>query len=442
APYPLDRSASASVNANLLGPLVAPASLAGRLVVEGKAAGTVLKPELAGRATLEGIDLKPSGGAPFEAITGTVTVTGGRLTARDVSLRYSGGTIDLNATAALEGLRMTSLRAALRLAKLRIEPMSGLSAIMSGDIRLEGDAAIRSARGEIVVDRALYAADVGLTLGSLLSGRRSVAVASVGGPFDSVALDVRIVLPPSSVEVRNDIARLKLSGDLLLRGNVGRPVLFGQLEAETGGRLRLRDQNYDLNSGKIIFSNPSRIEPFFDVDAETSIRTSGGDYRVRVIVTGTPERLAARFSSDPQLPEAQIISLLATGALPPSAIPGAGGSSTASSDASVAQAARDLLAGLATEALTSRTKEFFRLDRLQIDPNFQGSSFTGPRVTVGKTFGKNFTATIAYQFGSANNAQQQVISLEYEISPTAFLQAMQDEYGVYSIELKFRRQLR
>ncbi len=439
APYSLELSASASVNANLLGPLVSPASVSGRLVVEGKAGGTILKPELTGRATLEGIDFKPSGGAPFEAITGTVTVAGGRVTARDVSLRYSGGTIDLNASAALEGLRMSNLRAAVRLAKLRIEPMSGFSAIVSGDVRLEGDSAIRSARGEVIVDRALYASDVGLTLGSLLSGRRRVVVPSVTGPFDSVALDVRIALPPSSVEVRNDVARLKLSGDLLLRGNVGRPVLFGQLEAETGGRLRLRDQNYDLNSGKIIFSNPSRIEPFFDVDAETSIRTSGGDYRVRVVVTGTPERLAARFTSDPQLPEAQIISLLATGALPPSAIPGA---STASSDASVAQAARDLLAGLATEALTSRTKEFFRLDRLQIDPNFQGSSFTGPRVTVGKTFGKNFTATIAYQFGSASNAQQQVISLEYEISPTAFLQAMQDEYGVYSIELKFRKQLR
>jgi translocation and assembly module TamB len=242
--------------------------------------------------------------------------------------------------------------------------------------------------------------------------------------------------------VRNDVGRLKLSGDLLLRGNVGRPVVYGQLEAENGGRLRLRDQNYDLVSGKIIFSNPSRIEPFFDVDAQTSIRTSLGDYRVRAVVTGTPARLAVRFTSDPQLTEAQIISLLATGTLPPSATPGAPGGSTASSDASVTQAARDLLAGLATDALTSRTKEFFRLDRLQIDANFQGSSFTGPRVTIGKTIGKNFTATIAYQFGSANNAQQQVISLEYEISPTAFLQAVQDEYGVYSIELMFRKQLR
>lgn len=442
APYPLDLSASASVNAVFLTPFVAPASLSGRLLVEGKAGGTASRPDLSGRVTLQGVDLKPAGGSPLEGITGTVSIAGGRLTARDFSMGYQGGTVGLNATASLEGLRMTSLHAAARLGALRVQPMSGFRATVSGDIRLEGDSALRSARGEIAVDRAIYDADIGLSLGSLLSGRRGAATQRVSGPFDPVSLDVRIVIPPSSGEVRNDVARLKFSGDLLLRGNVGRPVLYGQVEAERGGRLRLRDQNYDLTSGKVIFSNPSSIEPFFDVDAETSIRTSGGDYRVRAIVTGTPERLAARFTSDPQLSEAQIISLLATGVLPPSAIPGAPGGSTTSSDASVAQAARDLLAGLATEALTSRTKEFFRLDRFQIDPNFQGSSFTGPRVTIGKTFGKNFTAMIAYQFGSANNAQQQVISLEYEISPTAFLQAMQDEYGVYSIELKFRKQLR
>ncbi|HQR66904.1 MAG TPA: translocation/assembly module TamB domain-containing protein, partial [Thermoanaerobaculia bacterium] len=342
----------------------------------------------------------------------------------------------------LDGLRLTNLRGAAHLGALRLQPFPGFRATVSGDLRLEGDSTLRSVRGEIAVDRAIYDADMNLGLASLLSGKRGATVASVAGPFDAVAVDVRINVPASSVEVRNNVARLKLAGDLLLRGNVGRPVVYGQLEVEEGGRLRLRDQNYDLASGKIIFSNPSRIEPFFDVDARTSIRTSGGEYRVKAVVTGTAARLSASFSSDPPLTEAQIVSLLASGNLPATATPGSVVGGAVSSDASVAQAARDLLTGLATEAITSRGKEFFRLDRLQIDPNFQGTSFTGPRVTVGKTFGKNFTATIAYQFGSANNAQQQVISLVYELSPTAFIQAMQDEYGVYSVELIFRQTLR
>ncbi len=440
APYALDLLVLANLDASLVSPVVAPAAVAGRLLVDGKVGGTAEHPEPAGRAVLEGVDYRPATGSPFEGIAGSVSITGDRLTARDLSMHYSGGTVALTASAVLDGLHLTNLRATAHLGSLRYQPSMGFKATISGDLRIEGDAAPRSARGEIVVERALYDADLNLDLASFLSGRRGVV--AVTGPFDAVALDVRILVPPSSIEIRNNVAHLKLGGDLLLRGNLGRPVLYGQLEAEEGGRLRLRNQNYDLTTAKIIFSNPSRIEPFFDVDARTSVRTTQGEYQVRVVVTGTPARLAAKFTSDPQLTEAQIVSLLASGTLPATATPGAPVGSTVSSDASVSQAARDLLTGLATEAITSRGKEFFRLDRLQIDPSFQGTSFTGPRVTIGKTFGRNFTATIAYQFGSASNAQQQVISLEYQISPTAFIQAMQDEYGVYSVEIIFRKQLR
>ncbi len=442
APYLLNVAVSANLDAGLLTPILAPASLTGRVLLDGKVGGSASRPVPSGRAVLEDLDYRTAGGSSFEGITGTILVAGEKLTARDFSMRTLGGTVDVSGTGTLDGLHLTNLHAAAHLGALRIQPFPGFRATVSGDIRLDGDSTLRSARGEIVVDRAVYDADLNLGLVSLLSGKRSATVSSATGSFDAVALDIRIFAPASSVEVRNNVARLKAGGDLLLRGNVGRPIVFGQIEAEEGGRLRLRDQNYDLASGKIIFSNPSRIEPFFDVDARTSIRTSQGEYRVRAVVTGTPARLSAQFSSDPQLTEAQIVSLMASGTLPGTATSGGPVGGTASSDASVAQAARDLLTGLATEAITSRGKEFFRLDRLQIDPSFQGTSFTGPRVTFGKTFGKNFTATIAYQFGSANNAQAQVISLFYELSPTTFLQAMQDEYGVYSIELIFRKSLR
>ena len=440
APFPLEVAVAAKLDAVLLRPFVAPASLSGRLLIDGKVAGTASHPEPSGRAVLEGVDYRTAGGSAFEEIRGTLSVSGDRLMARDVSMRYAGGTVSLAATANLDGLKTTNLRASVHLGSLKLQPLTGFRATVSGDLRLDGDSTLRSARGEVVVDQAVYDADFSLDLGSLLAGKRSVASAPVAGPFDAVALDVKIFLPPSASEVRNNVARLKLRGDLLLRGNVGRPILYGQLEAEEGGRLKLRDQNYELASGKVIFSNPARIEPFFDVDARTSIRTGQGEYRVRAVLTGTPARLAARFSSEPPLTEAQIISLLASGTLPATATSGA--PSSTSSDASVTQAARDLLTSLATEAFTSRTKQFFRLDRLQIDPNFQGTSFSGPRVTIGKTIGRNFTATVAYQFGSASNLQQQVITLEYQLSPTAFLRAVQDEYNVYSLEIKLRQQLR
>ena len=442
APFPIDLATTATIDASLLAPLVANASLAGRLLVDAKVSGTAEKPEVNGRLVLDAVDYRPAEGNPLEGITGTLQLSPERIRTDDLTLRTSGGTVDVGGVLVLDGLRLAGLRANLHLTGIRFQPMAGFRAQFSGDLRLDGDTAVKSARGEIVLDRAVYDANLDLDLTLLLSGRRSGAVSAAAGPFDAVALDVRLVAPPGAIEVKNNVARLRLSGDLLLRGNVGRPVLFGQLDVEEGGRLKLRDLNYDLVSGKIIFSNPARIEPFFDVDAQTTVRTTQGDYRVRAVVTGTPSRLAPRFTSEPMLTEAQIVSLLATGALPPSVTGGVAPGGSLSSDESVANAARDLLAGLATSALTSRTKEFFRLDRLQIDPNYVGSTLTGPRVTVGKTFGRDFTATVAYQFGSANSQQQQVITLEYQIAPNTFLQAMQDEYGIYSIDLKFRQRLR
>ena len=90
--------------------------------------------------------------------------------------------------------------------------------------------------------------------------------------------------------------------------------------------------------------------------------------------------------------------------------------------------------------MTSRTKEFFRLDRFQIDPAFStGSTFDAPRITVGKSLGKDFNATVSFVLSSN---QQQIITLDYQLSPTAFLQARLDENGVYSLELRFRQRLR
>jgi hypothetical protein len=438
--HSVEISATASIDAAFLAPLIRDAGLAGRLLLEAKVGGSASKPEVSGRILLDAVDYRPAQGTAIEGITGTLRLSTDRIQADDLRFRYSGGTIDAGGVLTLDGLKLTGVRANFHLSALKFQPTTGFRATLSGDLRLDGDPTLRSARGEITLDHAVYDADLNIDLTLLLSGRRSASISSAG-PFDAVALDVRLVAPKGSIEIRNNVARMKLSGDLLLRGNVGRPVLFGQLDVEEGGRLKLRDLNYEITSGKIIFSNPSTIEPFFDVDAQTSVRTSQGDYRVRVIVTGTPTRLAPRFTSEPLLTEAQIVSLLATGTLPASAVGGAGAGSP-SSDESVSKAARDLLTGLATEAITGRTKEFFRLDRLQIDPNYVGSTFTGPRVTIGKTFGQSFSATVAYQFGSSNSRQQQVITLEYQLSPNAFLQATQDENGIYSIDVKFRQRLR
>ncbi len=320
---------------------------------------------------------------------------------------------------------------------MKVSPFDGFRGTFSGNLLLLGDAQPRAVRGELTFDRALYDRDFSIDLAALLQRKRVATVGANPTFFDPVTLDVRLVAPPESIEVRTNVARLKASGELFARGTWGHPLLFGEIRAEEGGRLTLQGQRYDLVSGRILFSNPIRIEPFFEMEARGTV----SKYQVTFGLTGTAARLATRFSSDPQLSEAQIISLMATGDVPSTSVAGGPiGATPTSSDESVSKAARELLASLASDAVTSRTKEFFRLDRFQIDPAFStGSTFDAPRITVGKSLGKDFNATVSFVLSSN---QQQIITLDYQLSRTAFLQARLDEFGVYSLELRFRQRLR
>ncbi|MFI5197589.1 MAG: translocation/assembly module TamB domain-containing protein, partial [Thermoanaerobaculia bacterium] len=362
APYALDLAVAGSFDAALLKPVLEGMNAAGRATVDLRVSGTAAKPVLLGRASLDGVDLSSPGGAAFESITGTFVFSEDRVTALDLSVRYNGGTVDVGGFVALSGLRPTSFRLSARVGHVRASPFDGFRATFSGDLVLLGDTILRTVRGELSLDRAVYSRDFSLDIASLLARKRASVTSGNPTVFDAVALDVRLLAPPSSIEVRNNVARLKLSGELFVRGTWGHPLLFGDVTAEEGGRLTLQGQRYDIQSARILFSNPVRIEPFFELEARGTVSR----YLITFGLTGTPSRLVPTFSSDPQLSEAQIVSLMTSGDVPQSAVAGAPvGAAPISSDDSVSKAARELLASLATSAVTSRTKEFFRLDRLQ-----------------------------------------------------------------------------
>ena len=437
-PRGLDVAVSGSLDASLLRAAVAPLQIAGRITLDARVGGTASSPVVTGRTSLDGVDVVvPDGGPAFESATGSLLFSEGKITINDVSLRYGGGAVSLGGSVLLDGWKVTGLRVSALVSHVKASPFDGFRGTFSGNLLLLGDSLPRAVRGELTFDRALYDRDFSIDLAALLQRKRVATVGANPTILDPVTLDVRLVAPPESIEVRTNVARLKASGELFMRGTWAHPLLFGEIRAEEGGRLTLQGQRYDVLSGRILFSNPIRIDPFFELEARATINR----YEVTFGLTGTAARLAPRFSSDPQLSEASIVSLMATGELPSTSVAGGPvGPVPVSSDESVSKAAKELLASLASDAVTSRTKEFFRLDRFQIDPAFStGTTFDAPRITVGKALGKDFNATVSFVLSSN---QQQIITLDYQLSSTAYLQALLDEFGVYSLELRFRQRLR
>jgi hypothetical protein len=359
----------------------------------------------------------------------------GRISTDDLSMRWNGN-LGVAGVLTLDGLRISGMRLNVHLDDLRSEPFPGLRTTMAGDLVLLGDSEVRSARGELRMTRGIYAEDLDLSIQALLGGRRgSAGSLPEATRFDDVALEVRIAIPQGAFEVRNNVARMRGSGDLTVRGTFGRPLLLGSIEAGEGGRLELRGLRYDVTKGKVVFANPAKNDPYFELEARTQVK----EYAITLGVSGTASRVVPRFSSYPQLPEAQIVSILATGEIPTTSAGSIGSVSPVSTDQDIVAAARELIAGLATDAAASRTKEFLRLDRLQIDPVFIGSTFDAPRLTVAKRLSSDLTVTYSYK---ASTDQEQVLLVEYQISPSAFVQFLRDENGVYSAEVKIRQRLR
>jgi len=435
APRALDLAVNGTFDASLLKTVLPEGDLAGGVAVDLKVSGTTARPVFSGGLSLGGVDYSASADSPaVVGLTGAVALSSGRVSADSLTFGFLGGSVDAGGTLLLDGSQVTSVRLNAHLNRVRAQPFEGMRATVSGDIVLTGAQTLRTARGELVLERAIYDAPFELSITSLLGRRAPASLPPPPGSFDAVVLDVRITAPAGSVEIRNNVARARLSGELSARGTWGHPILFGQLEAEEGGRLTFQDLRYELLSARLLFSNPQRIDPYFELEARTQVK----EYQIDVGLSGTMSRLVPRFNADPALSEAQIVSLLATGELPgntPAGVPV--GRPPVSNDRAVAEAARSLIASLAAEAVTSRTKQLFRLDRLQFDPAL-GSTTSSPRLTIGKTIARDLTVTYSY-----TTAQREaIIAVEYQLSTNTFLQAVKDDNGVYSVDLKLRQRLR
>ena len=64
-----------------------------------------------------------------------------------------------------------------------------------------------------------------------------------------------------------------------------------------------------MQRGDIVFTNPVRIEPTIDLSATARVE----DYDITLGFHGTPQKPLSRYRSDPPLPEADVVALLALG---------------------------------------------------------------------------------------------------------------------------------
>jgi translocation and assembly module TamB len=170
-----------------------------------------------------------------------------------------------------------------------------------------------------------------------------------------------------------------------------------------------------------------------DIAATTRVR----DYDITLHFSGEPSHgLKTNYNSDPPLPAADIINLLAFGQTREEAqIEATQGTSAMTENVSNA-----ILGQAINNAVSDRVQKLFGVSRVKISPEVGGAQ-TNPtaQVTIEQQVSNKVTVTY---ISNLTQSSQQSIFVEYYIDRNVSLIAGRDQYGVVSFDVRIRQRKR
>ena len=416
----------------------------GDAVIAAELTGPVRQPVLTGQATVSDGRIRhiglPHG---LEEINGRVLFQPGEIVFDDVPAKMARGDVLIGGRVGMNGFTPGELGITATGQEMRLRIFDGLRSIVDVDLELRGDASAPVLAGTVTVRDALLLDGLDMTSALLnVGGEADAVVASAPETLGlPLAFDIRF-LAPRTLKVENNATDIELSADLTLRGTADQPLLFGSAEIDRGEAFFL-GLRYRVNYGTINFANPTQIEPFLDIELETDVRAPGQTYRVVARAVGTLDPLVITLTSDPPLPEADILSLLLGDIRDPQ-----------SADLRAARAPelvqqQRLQAGaarLAASALSSGVgrvvEETFGVDTFQVLPSFgdpsslQSTQYAPTaRVLIGQGIGRAYL-TLSRAVSGANN--DLIVVLEYDQSDRLSWIVSQNEDSTYGVEFRVR----
>jgi translocation and assembly module TamB len=392
----------------------------GRASVNGASVSVLLGDQRIQLANLEGVVLFNSSQAQIERLTGTL----------------GGGKIEATGGAQLSGFSVTQFLFNIHGNNVTLSYPPEFRSTVDADLELRGNQQIQFVRGNVQVHRTEYTKDIDL---AELINRRPQTSIEEGGEFkfsQTAQFDKLRVEGRNALIMRNNLGELVASVSLELNGPVKDPIIEGRITA-TRGTLNFRNSPYEITRGLIYFPPRRDADPILNIEGQSMIR----GYRVTALLEGPLSHPQTNVSSEPNLPQADVVSLILTGTL----------SSTDTSTSVLAQSGLGTAASLLTDALinapvSKATNKLFGLSRLEISPVIGGTGTTPTaRLTVARRISKDLTITYSTNIASDPN---QVLAVEYRVSNRLSFVAQYEQGSTrnlstrnnnYGFEIRFRK---
>ena len=419
--------------------------------------GPLKQPVFSGSATIaEGRIRHFSLPNALDDINGTVQFDSGGIRLDDVAASFGGGRVQFGGRIGFNGYVPSDLNITARGENMNLRVPEGIRSLVDTNLSLTGSYQSPVLGGTVTVKNAVWNRRID-TPGSIfdLASRRPGGGAVPGpepAPTVPLKFDIQLLVP-STLRVENNMARMVANAELTLRGTYDKPVVFGHADIERG-EVIFEGRRYRITRGSMDFTNPNRIEPFFDVEAETNVRVPGQTYRVIIGLAGTSEQLRPAVSSDPPLPTADVLALLFSDVA--AAARGANSQTIAPeirARLDPTQTQTDIVTARATQALTTPisaevgrvVEQTFGVNTFQLTPSFidpystqSGRINPTARVTIGKRISDRVYLTFSRSLNTTTN--DQIVLLEIDQSDlVSWVLSRNEDSQTYALEFRVRR---
>jgi translocation and assembly module TamB len=367
-------------------------------------------------------------------VNGRIRIMGDAVVLEDFTGRLDTGRFTLEGLVKIEeGFSLGQADLVINAHSMPIRVPGTMEVTMNSELKFSGTPDNSLLSGQVILLGGLYYKDFEFSLiGEVTRRRRAAPTPNEMPDLDipylrNLALGIDITYR-SPLMVDNNVAMMILRPDLHIIGNLNQPGVTGRAEISQGS-VSYQNVDFDITTGVIDFIDPYRIHPELDIRAVSEVRT----WTINLEVSGTPENIEFKLSSNPPEEHADILALLLLGRTTREVAAGTGPTGL-SPEAMLF----NLLAGRLEEDIQTGTGlDLFQFEYVRPEVEEDDEAL---RITIGKELSRRLTVTYGFERKSGETVQQQAAI--YKLMEFLSISAFQDTAGTYGGEMRFRLEFR
>ncbi len=396
-------------------------SASGQLQFDVNAAGRTANQDVEGQIRIVNASFTTAD-APvgLSEANGVLTLRGTRLDVSQFTGKVGGGTV--TASGGIVYRPSLQFDLVLKGSDIRMLYPDGLRTDLGVSLAMTGTPKASILSGQVNINRLSFTPDFDLTSFAGQFGGES-APPSRGSFTDDIRLNIAL-LTPDELNAYNRTVSVQGTANLRVIGTATDPVIVGRANL-TGGEVFVLGNRYVVQGGTIAFVNTIQTEPVLNLQVNTTIQ----QYNIAMRFQGPVDRLHTNYTSDPSLPPADIINLIAFG-------------QTQEAQAAQAQpgnlGAESVLASGVSSQVTGRLEKAAGISHLSVDPvlSQNGNENPGARVTIQQRVTSKLFVTFSTD---VTQTQTQQVLVQYRVNRKWSVSGDRDQTGGFGVDGRYHK---